>query len=80
MSVDAPELPRIILKANDIVYLRMHGREYWYVHYYTDEELEEVVNKVIEKKASKVYVFFNNDHDMLENARRMLERLTSRTL
>ncbi len=76
VSVDAPELPRIILKANDIIYLRMHGREYWYAHYYTDEELDEVINKIIEKKASKVYIFFNNNHDMLENARRMLKKLS----
>ncbi|RLG83351.1 MAG: DUF72 domain-containing protein, partial [Thermoprotei archaeon] len=53
------------------VYVRMHGRSFWYVHYYTDEELLEVAKKVIGLGGSKIYVFFNNDHDMLENARRM---------
>ena len=49
----------------------MHGRSFWYAHYYTDEELKEVADRVLGLGGEAIYVFFNNDHDMLENARRM---------
>jgi len=69
VSVDSP-IGVWVIKSNDTIYLRMHGRYYWYAHYYTDEELMEVASKVIELRPERLYVFFNNDHDMLENARR----------
>lgn len=72
VSVDAPELPRAILKARGTVYLRMHGREYWYDHDYTNEELKEVVKKVVKAGPERCYVFFNNDTNMLRNASAML--------
>ena len=78
VSVDAPsftELPRNIYCVNGIVYLRMHGRTGWYSHYYTNEELEEIKEKIVEKNPRKVYIFFNNDTNMRENALRMLKIL-----
>ena len=36
VSVDAPDLPREIFNTNSIVYVRMHGRTFWYFHYYTN--------------------------------------------
>ena len=78
VSVDAPDFtqfPRKIFNVNGIVYLRMHGRSEWYTHYYADEELKEVKEKILSVKPKKVYVYFNNDHAMLENARRMKEVL-----
>ncbi len=45
----------------------MLGRSSWYAHDYSYEELVEV--------ARRVYVFFNNDHWMLGNARTMLKLL-----
>jgi len=72
VSVDAPDFPLEVYSSNGIVYERMHGRFAWYSHYYTDEELKEVEEKILKIKPRKVYVFFNNDHAMLENARRML--------
>ena len=74
VSVDSPFIT-YIWKTNDIVYLRMHGRTSWYSHYYTDEELLQITNKIMELAPNRVYVFFNNDHDMLENGRRMLKIL-----
>lgn len=71
VSVDSPEHPREIFSSNGLVYVRMHGRDFWYSHYYEDEELEEIVKKILEIKPLKVYVLFNNDTNMLENARRM---------
>ena len=75
VSIDSPDFPREIYATNKIVYLRMHGRTAWYSHYYTDEELKEVVEKILEVKPQKIYVFFNNDTNMLRNAQAMLKIL-----
>ena len=74
VSIDSP-IGVYIGSSNGLVYLRMHGRRYWYAHYYTDEELEEDARRALALNPRKIYVFFNNDHDMLENARRMLTLL-----
>ncbi len=71
VSVDAPYLPREIVTIEGRVYLRMHGRTDWYSHYYTDDELIEIYEKILSTHAEKVYIFFNNNHAMLENAQRM---------
>lgn len=70
VSIDAP-IATWIVSSNNIVYLRMHGRESWYGHEYKDYELREIANKIRELSPSSIYVFFNNDHWMLENARSM---------
>jgi len=75
VSVDCPDFPRDVHETSGLVYERIHGRTSWYSHYYTDDELNEIVKKIREKRPSAAYVFFNNDHDMLENAQRMLKIL-----
>jgi Uncharacterized conserved protein len=55
-SVDSPELPNDILKINEIIYLRMHGRREWYADIYDERELDEIVEKI--KKRSRKYVIF----------------------
>ena len=75
VSVDSPEIREAIYSSNGIIYLRLHGRTYWYFHNYTFEELEDIVNHLLELKPRKIYVFFNNDHNMLHNAREMKEFL-----
>jgi len=75
VSVDCPDLPTEIFNTNGIVYLRMHGRTAWYSHCYTIEELKEVKKKILEAKPEKIYIFFNNDTDMLHNAQQMLKIL-----
>jgi uncharacterized protein YecE (DUF72 family) len=72
VSVDSPDARNRIF-SNSLVYLRMHGRDDWYRHDYTQEELEETAALVRKSGAGKVYIFFNNDHSMLENAQRMRE-------
>lgn len=74
VSVDEPGTTWIA-KINDIVYLRLHGRTAWYAHDYSREELEELAERVVAFKPEKVYVFFNNDHWMLDNARLMFDLL-----
>ncbi|MEM3626623.1 MAG: DUF72 domain-containing protein, partial [Candidatus Bathyarchaeia archaeon] len=75
VSVDSPDFPRDIFKTSGIVYERMHGRTEWYAHFYTDSELKEVASKILSVKPKKAYVFFNNDHAMLANSRKMLSIL-----
>jgi uncharacterized protein YecE (DUF72 family) len=53
----------------------MHGRTEWYAHLYSVEELKEVAERILSIKPEKAYVFFNNDHAMLENSRKMLSIL-----
>jgi uncharacterized protein YecE (DUF72 family) len=77
VSVDSPDFPLDIYNINGIVYERMHGRTAWYSHYYTDQELEDVANRIRNANPEKVYVFFNNNHAMLENARTMLRILSA---
>jgi uncharacterized protein YecE (DUF72 family) len=75
VSVDSPDFPLDVYCTNGIVYERMHGRYEWYSHYYTNDELLEVKEKILKVKPKKVYVFFNNNHNMLENAQRMFNLL-----
>ncbi len=53
VSVDAPELSRQLFNVNGIVYVRMHGREYWYSHEYSLKELEEVKRILLLRKPRK---------------------------
>ncbi len=78
VGIDSPDLPRDVFNINGLVYHRMHGRSAWYSHYYTDGELGEVARGILEAKPRRAYVFFNNDHAMLENARGMLAILKGR--
>jgi len=75
VSVDSPDFPLDVFNTNGLVYERMHGRTEWYAHLYSDEELEEVARKITNRKPRKAYVFFNNDHAMLMNSRKMLKIL-----
>jgi len=72
VSVDCPDYPLDVFKTNKLVYERMHGRHDWYSTYYKDQELEGVAKNIAKAKPEKAYVFFNNNHAMLDNARKML--------
>jgi uncharacterized protein YecE (DUF72 family) len=76
VSVDCPDFPLDIINTSGIVYERMHGRYGWYTHYYSDDELRDVAVRIRETKARKAYIFFNNDHAMLDNSREMLSVLS----
>ena len=75
VSIDSPDFPREIYTTNNIVYLRLHGRTAWYSHYYTEEELEEIAQKIVKKKPEKAYIYLNNNHGMLPNAQTILKIL-----
>lgn len=70
VSIDAPQLPRTIM-SRTIVYERVHGRTGWYSHDYSDQELQEIHTRILAIRPKTVYVFFNNNHAMMENAIRM---------
>jgi len=70
VSIDAPRLPTTIM-SETIIYERIHGRTGWYSHDYSDHELKEIKERILAGHPKKVYVFFNNNHAMLENAQRM---------
>jgi len=76
VSVDAPEFGWLV-RTSGSVYLRMHGRTAWYAHRYSREELRSLAVRALGLRAERLYVFFNNDHDMLDNAREMLALLRS---
>jgi uncharacterized protein YecE (DUF72 family) len=75
VSIDSPEFPRDLFNTSGVVYVRMHERTEWYAHLYSVEELKEVAERIFSIKPEKAYVFFNNDHAMLENSRKMLSML-----
>ncbi|VVB59142.1 Uncharacterised protein [uncultured archaeon] len=70
VSIDAPRLPQAIMSQN-VVYERIHGRTEWYSHNYTEKELKEIKKRILTNNPKTVYVFFNNNHAMLQNAMRM---------
>lgn len=74
-SIDSPDLPRDVFATNDVVYLRLHGREAWYAYTYTELELLEIVKKLKGLRASKKYVYLNNDHGMLPNGKLLMKLL-----
>ncbi|AYK16177.1 MAG: DUF72 domain-containing protein [Methanosarcina flavescens] len=72
VSVDSPDYRNRIFPGK-IIYMRMHGREGWYSYNYSREEISETFRKMREFGPEKVYIYFNNDHNMLENARMTLK-------
>jgi len=74
VSVDSP-IATWIVSSNGIIYLRMHGRTVWYAYEYTLEELKEISKLILKVNPLKVYIFFNNNHWMLENAQIMFKLL-----
>ncbi len=74
VSIDAP-IGTWIASTHGRIYLRLHGRTAWYAHDYTDEELTELAAEVARHRPRLLHVFFNNNHWMLDNARRMKEIL-----
>jgi len=80
VSVDSPDFPLDVFNTSGIAYERMHGRTEWYAHLYSDEELEEVRRKILKAKPKKAYVFFNNNHAMLVNSRKMLSMFRERDM
>ena len=76
VSIDSP-IGCFYVRSSPYVYLRMHGRSAWYAYRYSPEELREVAISLLELNGECIYVFFNNDHDMLDNARELMKIMSS---
>jgi len=72
VSVDSPDYRNRIFPGEN-VYMRMHGRNSWYSYDYSQEEISETLRKILSFEPEKTYIYFNNDHNMLDNARKALE-------
>lgn len=72
VSVDSPDYRNRIFPGKT-VYMRMHGREGWYSYNYSKAEISETIGKIRHIRPEKAYIYFNNNHNMLENARMTLE-------
>lgn len=73
-SVSAPDLPDDLITTSSLIYLRFHGTgdrtedetkdatQEKYHHLYSEEELEDRVQKIKESAAREVFCYFNNDY------------------
>ena len=60
-SVSASELPETLVKTGSMIYVRFHGKDGWYHHFYPEKELEEWADRIKLLKVQKVFCYFNND-------------------
>lgn len=69
VTPDSPDIHGHVFCKNGTVYIRFHGRRSWYSYNYKAGELRQIGKEIKETKAKRMFAFFNNDHDMLGNAR-----------
>lgn len=65
-TADSPKTRLSDWVTSDTAYIRLHGRQRWYSHNYTDQELHEIADLAIqmaEQGAERIYIFFNNDFE-----------------
>lgn len=64
-NVDSPSIQIYNELTSKIAYIRLHGHSRMYNYNYTITQLTKIVDAtkdLIKKGASKIYIFFNNDH------------------
>jgi uncharacterized protein YecE (DUF72 family) len=65
-NVDSPQQRVTGSLTSNWAYLRLHGRNRWYMYDYSDDELKEIADlarNLAVKGANRVYIFFNNDFE-----------------
>ena len=62
-SCSGPRLPDELVRTADEVYLRLHGPERWYRHYYSKAELAKWTARIKASGAKRAWVYFNNDNE-----------------
>lgn len=72
VSVDSPDYINRIFPGK-VIYLRMHGKEGWYSYNYSETEIEQTLGIAAKLHPEKIYIYFNNNHNMLENAKAALK-------
>jgi len=69
VSPDSPDVQGAVWIKNGTIYMRFHGRGSWYSYKYSNREIDEAAKKCAALSPRRLYAFFNNDHNMLRNAR-----------
>lgn len=59
-SVSHPQLPETLFADAPIVFVRLHGRPKMFYSEYSPEELLQLGEMIIEGKAKKAFIYFNN--------------------
>ncbi|MDQ6624391.1 MAG: DUF72 domain-containing protein [Verrucomicrobiota bacterium] len=79
-TVSAPRLPEDLIRTNETIYARLHGRSRWYRHDYSDDELEAWAGKICASGAREAWIYFDNDRDAfaIKNARSLIAKLRER--
>ncbi len=65
-NVDSPQQKLTNSLTSDRAYIRLHGRTHWYSYNYSPDELREIAilaRQLVDKGATRVYIFFNNDFE-----------------
>jgi len=75
VTPDSPEIQDKPFYKNNCIYMRFHGRSSWYSYKYSENELKAVAKTVKIKNPKRAFAFFNNDHNMLSNARTFMKLL-----
>ncbi len=75
VSPDSPDINGTVFSKNNSVYLRFHGRGSWYSYKYSARELKGMAEKAEAANPTRIFAFFNNNHDMLANAKEFLKIL-----
>jgi uncharacterized protein YecE (DUF72 family) len=81
-SCSGPRLPDPVIRTADDIYVRFHGVENWYRHDYSPAELTGWARRIREARASRVWVYFNNDFNgyAIKNATMLAEMLRADSL
>lgn len=80
-TVSSPQLPEDLIKTASDIYIRFHGKHWWYASNYSDKELEEWAEKIKKSRARSVWAYFNNDFNAYapRNALTLLKFLSKAT-
>jgi uncharacterized protein YecE (DUF72 family) len=65
-NVDSPQQKINDNLTSNRAYMRLHGRKNWYAYNYSYDELAEIAGlarSLVNKGATRVYIFFNNDYE-----------------
>lgn len=80
-SCSAPNLPDELIKTANDIYIRFHGKNAWYKHCYTKDELQEWAERIKAANGQNVWIYFNNTFDAhaIENSRGLARLLGTKT-
>jgi uncharacterized protein YecE (DUF72 family) len=79
-TVSAPRLPDELIRTNDVIYARLHGRSRWYRHDYSEDELAEWSARIANSGAREAWIYFDNDREgfAIKNAQALSRQLRER--